>query len=375
MERELTQKMASLETTDGCEDRQQPKIYAKNSMDRFGDDLCQLLLSYLSFGDLFQCESVSKQFRRIVFGSVVCIDINDRFIEQILKTTITETLATIAIKFPKIETIDCRRIWSTENREHIPEVFAIFRDNCLNLRQISCNLWQNSGQTMPTIGPLVTRIDVTDDYIDIQSLTHCHRLSHLNVFDMAQHMKHKKTSLETRDDGNEDNKQQRITKQISDKQCLQSDHLLSHTDSHGFNRKTLDSLGFCHRLKRLELRIYAAGDEIVLDPLRQCKRLTHLELNLLQMTANVLKDLHIKCPRLQYLFIEGSNNFIDTHFKTQLSHISRLPALQTLVIDCNPCTDISNNDFNDLLSRSPKLKTIKANQSSNVWEFYCRQNN
>ncbi|CAG2103465.1 unnamed protein product [Medioppia subpectinata] len=158
MERELTQMMASLETTDGCEDRQQPKIYAKNSMDRFGDDLCQLLLSYLSFEDRFQLKCVSKQFRRTVFESVVSIEINDQFMQQILNTTITETLATIAIKCPNIETIDCRGI-DTEYETHISELLAIFRDNCLNLRKIYCNLWQNSGQTMPRIGPLVTRIN------------------------------------------------------------------------------------------------------------------------------------------------------------------------------------------------------------------------
>ncbi|CAG2108402.1 unnamed protein product [Medioppia subpectinata] len=431
--------MASLETTDGCEDRQQPQIYAKNSMDRFGDDLCQLLLSYLTFEDRFHLECVSKQFRRTVFESIVCIEINDRFMRQILNTTITETLATITIKCPKIETIDCRRMRG-QYEVHIPEVLTTFRHNFRHLRHIYCNLLQNSGQTMPTIGPLVTRIDVMVDNIDTQSLIHCHRLSHLSlyrlsqVFDtsgqlMAKNLNkfelhfysadyyHRLSSFVTHNQSLKclnvyDNRcvseesltglseqlsrlpqlwELRLALDITGAQTSFTDSLrtigvnckqlqrlslqLSHTDSHGFNPKTLDSLRFCHRLKRLELRIYADIDEISLDPLRHCNRLTHLELDLPRMTANVLKDLHIKCPRLQYLYIESSNHFIDTNVKTQLSHISRLPALQMLVIQCNPCTDISDNDFNDLLLRSPKLKTIKAYQSWNVWKFYCRQNN
>ncbi|CAG2103466.1 unnamed protein product [Medioppia subpectinata] len=432
MAQQLTQMMASLETTDGCEDRQQPKIYAKNSMDRFGDDLCQLLLSYLSFEDRFQCESVSKQFRRTVFESVVCIEINDRFMRQILKTTFTETLATIAIKCLKIEIIDCQTI-RAEYYELIPEVLAIFRHNCQHLREIYCNFWQNCEQTMPTIGPLVTRIRV----IDTQSLIHCHRLSHLNVirlrkvFDTSGELMAKNlntfvlffyladdyhrlsafvahnqclkcldvmckmrisedplTGLSAQLSRLTQLRQLRLVLNITGAQTSFTDSLrtigvnckqlqrlslqLSHTDSHGFDRKTLDSLRFYHRLKRLDLRLYVIVGEIVLDSLSDCKRLKHLELYIIKMTANVLKDLHIKCPRLQYLFIHDFNNIIDTEC---LSHISRLPALQMLVIESwDESTNLSDIDFNDLLSRSPKLKNIKTYQSY-VWKFYCRQNN
>ncbi|CAG2109834.1 unnamed protein product, partial [Medioppia subpectinata] len=430
MAQQKKQMMASLETTDDGERDQRKEIYAKNSMDRFGDDMCALILSYLSLEDRFRLECVSKQFQRTVFGSVVDITLNYRLIRKLLnETTIkTQLLTTIGIKCPKIQTIDCQM--GAEYEKHISEVLAIFRDNYLNLREIYCNLWPNCEQTMLTIGPLVTRINVYDNTNDTQSLTHCHRLSHLfvsrlsQVFDtsgqlMAKNLNkfelysysdedyHRLSAFVAHNESlkclNVNNnirvseesltrlsaqlsrltqlRRLRLALNITGAQtsltdclhaigvnCKQLQRLslhLSHTDSHGFNHKTLDSLRFCHRLKRLELRIAATNDEISLDPLRHCKGLMHLELDLLKMTANVLKDLHIKCPRLQYLFIEGSNHFIDTDFKTQLSHISRLPALQMLVIDCNPCTDLSYNDFNDLLSRSPKLKTIKANQSSN----------
>ncbi|CAG2101682.1 unnamed protein product [Medioppia subpectinata] len=43
--------------------------YSKDSFDRFGDDLCQQLLSFLTFEDRFRCECLSKQWRRLVFNT------------------------------------------------------------------------------------------------------------------------------------------------------------------------------------------------------------------------------------------------------------------------------------------------------------------
>src|ERR1700761_5632135 len=49
------------------------QIYAKNSFGRFGDDLCEVLLSYLSFEDRFRCECLSKQCQRLVFTTLTTI--------------------------------------------------------------------------------------------------------------------------------------------------------------------------------------------------------------------------------------------------------------------------------------------------------------
>ncbi|CAG2117240.1 unnamed protein product, partial [Medioppia subpectinata] len=137
----------------------QSKNYPKNSMDRFGDELSQVLVSYLSFDDRFRYECVSKRFRKTVFESVVDIDINDRFINLVTfnaKTIDTKMLTTIAIKCSHIETIDCRGI---RNRYgSVSTVLHTFRHKCLHLRQIYCNLWRNSDQWIRSLGPLVTRI-------------------------------------------------------------------------------------------------------------------------------------------------------------------------------------------------------------------------
>jgi hypothetical protein len=42
-------------------------FYSKDSFDRFGDDLYELLLSYLSISDKIYFECLSKQWQRLVF--------------------------------------------------------------------------------------------------------------------------------------------------------------------------------------------------------------------------------------------------------------------------------------------------------------------
>ncbi|CAG2102212.1 unnamed protein product [Medioppia subpectinata] len=41
--------------------------YPKDSLDRFGDDMCEHILSYLTLEDRFRCECVSKQWRRLIY--------------------------------------------------------------------------------------------------------------------------------------------------------------------------------------------------------------------------------------------------------------------------------------------------------------------
>ena len=47
--------------------RVESKVYAKDSMDRFGDDLTEELIQYLRFEDKIRLECVSKQWKRFVF--------------------------------------------------------------------------------------------------------------------------------------------------------------------------------------------------------------------------------------------------------------------------------------------------------------------
>ena len=45
-------------------------MYSKSSFDRFGDDLIELVLSYISFEDSFQYKCVSKQWKYLLLVGV-----------------------------------------------------------------------------------------------------------------------------------------------------------------------------------------------------------------------------------------------------------------------------------------------------------------
>ncbi|CAG2107299.1 unnamed protein product [Medioppia subpectinata] len=386
----MTQQMkhlkTTLETTDDGENddqkRQQPNIYAKNSMDRFGDDLCALLVSYLSFEDRFLYECVSKQFQRTVFESVVDITLSDRFIQRLLKEKRSDIqmLATIAIKCANIECIDCRGI-SAEYEEHIPEVLNTFRDNCRHLREIY--LTSKSAQTMPSLGPLVTRIGGINCYTDSEALTHCHRLSHLrtqsfhalntlfghnlHTFELRSHL----GSLNDRWSAFVAHNQSlkclvfwrfyfgntisltemcgqlsRLTqlreltlgldfdeldgqKSAAVNQCLRTIGVnckqlkrlslqLISVDTEPVFPISLDSLRVYRQLKRLHLTAYATVDDLLLDPLRHCKRLTDLVLCLCQ---SVPPESGRKCLSL---YAESLAQIC--------GHLSQLPLLRELTL-------------------------------------------
>ncbi len=68
------------------------KMYPKDSFDRFGDDLCQLLLSYLTIEQKFGFECVSKRWQRLVFNKQLKLNI----FEEIYNENIDRNVDTIA---------------------------------------------------------------------------------------------------------------------------------------------------------------------------------------------------------------------------------------------------------------------------------------
>ena len=50
--------------------------FAKDSMEKFGDDLTELILQYLTLEDKVRLECVSKQWRRLVFNKQFTIEID-----------------------------------------------------------------------------------------------------------------------------------------------------------------------------------------------------------------------------------------------------------------------------------------------------------
>ncbi|CAG2109407.1 unnamed protein product [Medioppia subpectinata] len=367
----------SLETTDdGNEDNiQHLKIYAKDSLDRFGDDLFCILLSYLSLEDRFRCECVSKQFQRTVFDS----------------ETMTQTMETFAIKCPNIETIDCRGMILNEQTFILLDTL---RDNCQHLREIYVRFGSTSDEWTQLLQPLITRMIIDWQSDPKESIINNHRLSHLSissidkVFDntSGQLMAKNLLTFEFTFKGNDINSQL-LSRFVADNQSLRclvvntiiflgqnsvrifADQLsrltqlreltldLWHYDNsladslrtigvnckqlkrlslvlktnEGLGVQTLDSLQSFRRLKRLDLTL-GSNQYWFWGRSRQKfnisvpgLKIMHLSLNLQQIVCNLLNNYQNHSPLLQCL-----SNGCQNYGTECLSHLSRLPALQTL---------------------------------------------
>ncbi|CAG2100604.1 unnamed protein product [Medioppia subpectinata] len=397
MTQEMTPMETSLVTADENEVviKKQGRIYAKNSFDRFGDDLCGLILSYLSLDARFVYECVSKQFQRTVFESVVDITIHDmtRANGKRSRTRINyiKMLATIGRKCPHIHTIDCREI-SNRYTKQLVEVLPIFRDNCPHLRHIYCNLNEYMDELMPEFGPLVTRIGNICPNSN-QQLFHCHRLSRLyvcgisTVFDsttrelLVKNLQRFEYSYDRRDNN------QLLSAFVAENQSLRSVKLIDNKyDSYECWTEMAAQLSRLSQLRELALilRLHYSLD-VFLRPigqkcpqlkrlllelgskntLRLChhsfdslgcyRRLKRLDLTIHVIMSDVYMDPLKLCHRLTHLSLNSrqiNNNLFancDKHWprlqclsiqrtsitSSCLDHISRLPALQTLEFDCD----------------------------------------
>ncbi|CAG2103797.1 unnamed protein product [Medioppia subpectinata] len=78
--------------------------------DRFGDDLCQELLSYLSLEDKFRFECISKQWQRLVFGRQTDLTFVSKWLS---KPRIGHVIESIGMKCRKLSSIKraCDRLF------------------------------------------------------------------------------------------------------------------------------------------------------------------------------------------------------------------------------------------------------------------------
>ena len=116
--------------------------YRRDSMDRFGDDMCELILSYLIFADKVRLECVSKQWKRCVFQRqfeifILRMDINDnknplnRLIKVIEnKRQLDKHLESVLKKCPNITIVDI-------GVEMKSEVLSLFGQYCPNMRSLT----------------------------------------------------------------------------------------------------------------------------------------------------------------------------------------------------------------------------------------------
>ena len=60
------------------------ECYPRDSLDRYGDDLCEEILSYLSLEDCFRFECLSKQWKRSVFAKRSTLELDYNVINKLV---------------------------------------------------------------------------------------------------------------------------------------------------------------------------------------------------------------------------------------------------------------------------------------------------
>ena len=99
----------------------QMKVYAKNCFDRFGDDLTELILQYLTFEDKVRLECVSKQWRRLVFNKQFVIELKEEETKNSLKRLIRR-MADSELTL----TVDCQSLESV--LKNCPNIIKVVLD-------------------------------------------------------------------------------------------------------------------------------------------------------------------------------------------------------------------------------------------------------
>ncbi|CAG2168377.1 unnamed protein product [Oppiella nova] len=159
--------------------------FSKDSFDRIGDDLCQLLLSYLPFEEHFRRECLSKQFQRCLHISIKVLTITDTlFAKMRAKCGSSEThiLTDILKKCPNIQTIDCYHILNYESYMR-PVLSAIDESNSWKL---SVDV-MNAMKFMPRLRRLDLTLRLTPDAEVVtdcrmfDGINACKRLTHLTL--------------------------------------------------------------------------------------------------------------------------------------------------------------------------------------------------
>ena len=124
----------------------QMKVYAKNSFDRFGDDLTELILQYLTFEDKVRLECVSKQWRRLVY--------NKQFVIEGLRKG-SKNFLTHLYPFKEIHKFSIDKHW-----------LESLLKKCPNIIEFNPH-YGNNGELLPVIGQYCHRIKSLKYYSNI----------------------------------------------------------------------------------------------------------------------------------------------------------------------------------------------------------------
>ncbi|CAG2109805.1 unnamed protein product [Medioppia subpectinata] len=177
------------------ESNPQTKAIAKDSMDRYDDNVCQLLLSYLPFEDRFRYEGVSKQWQRVLYETIDEIVVDHQMVSTMIATETAKYkiffvkpngeffMTSMLNKCPNIKSIDIRSD-ADATRVVFKLMFGLKR-NYPNLREIQFKnqeldpIWTKWVFTV--FGPMITRMVINPKCDHIKYINECPKLTTLST--------------------------------------------------------------------------------------------------------------------------------------------------------------------------------------------------
>ena len=175
------------------------RVYSKDSFDRFGDDFCELILSYLRLFDKINFECISKQFCRSVYEKQFRLIVNKTVFQRLLRTdrkgkTFTDVnrFERLVKKLCNVRVIDVEysQLWCDFAK--FLQIQELTEKHCEHLKEINIHFINVTddqvNQVLKKFGSKITKIEFAfNDNMGLYSnfsminMHYCTNLKELNV--------------------------------------------------------------------------------------------------------------------------------------------------------------------------------------------------
>ncbi|CAG2164372.1 unnamed protein product [Oppiella nova] len=350
----------------------------KVSLDRFGDDLCEVLLSYLSIKDRFRYECVSKQWQRLIYTTVTDLktsEVNKR--KPVDTESHLQAFELLLKKCPNIAFIYCRYAMSVR-------MLSLITKHCNHLNGIYMSVERNT--TNETINEFFANFakrlqslewtpcqGAVEGYI-LNNMKCCQNLRELYLGYEGNQLSHVLSDdrNEIVDYDDDDKSIAAVMTGLSQMRALidlNIDHpVYEYTD---VVNDHLRQIGVnCPQIRRLALKIRLLSnspyDELIAVLNDSFKRLKRLEI-VSNFNEGLPNEGVNPCKRITHLRLNSLNidplKFYDHEIDHMVANVDKVfPSIVSLSVNYIVATD----DVLRSLARLPKVRFIKL-ENSTYW--------
>ena len=156
--------------------------YSRDSFDRFGDDLTELILSFMTFEDKIRFECVSKQWQRFVFNKQFAIGIS-RSNQESTKDSLIGLYRGSRIKRKALKSVlkKCRYIRTVGLYSSVdsPQVLSLIGQYCPNIKSLYFD--DNNGKCLDFFRIYGHKLEELSLWRDYEEIRFCPNLKKVSV--------------------------------------------------------------------------------------------------------------------------------------------------------------------------------------------------